>query len=731
MTTSIGSDLRIYRLQIMNFLTTVTIKYSPLATLINTALELQGYTVDPDNPQTWKYYLNLCGEYHVSDTMMVIKSLDTRQDINFTKDVLVDHPRTLNAYYPGSSYYTRLCQDYPNQTDLIKSILYPVTDMDTALDAQDITMLSYGSGFLEAQEEGYILNYLNRTLDYLATRWHLDYLSYEPYFYITFWGMLWNTLTIAAFTARVMAIRTVEVHTWHIWQYIQSNGLDDYSDILSQQKAMFLYRNLEYIIENRGKTSNLGILADALLGDLFIGLFGRDTIQQTQDGKLLYQLTPEFLAKSVHLKSGEIDESVPAESVLDMNARLVAVGDEVDTTTEHIQALSKTLSATTLNTYPTKVLELRPLPRDRKYAEFFNVFIMDTLVYLISQDQYSIEVEIYTDGSSDTISLTTKEALVFLYYAINKAQGGTPINLPTQYTSRTAYRIDQLPIPTTLQWMSNTYYLTNYVDVPGWIKDSTYPALSMKQALDFSNTASSMFLVAVSQIVQSRSTSDIVTARCMEVLSSCVNLQETIALDLIPGITTYDQWFNIRPDLYKLYVESYDSQVNAKSKYDTLATAIITKLVPVTSVMNEYGNFSVSDEGYTRLKQLFESLCSYNVTFLETTRDVYQFMFIEEVALTTTARVLNDVMPYAMTLALDISPTLSGQIDTQVDDPETDISTRVLGTVGIEVFDAFSFSTKASNKALGIEEIPVKPKACSIQNSVGVDISFDVSVGVN
>ena len=41
---------------------------------------------DSDDPRTWKYYLNLSGQYHNSDTKMVIISADTKADIIFNKD---------------------------------------------------------------------------------------------------------------------------------------------------------------------------------------------------------------------------------------------------------------------------------------------------------------------------------------------------------------------------------------------------------------------------------------------------------------------------------------------------------------------------------------------------------------------------------------------------------------------------------------------------------------------
>ena len=40
-------------------------------------------TVNPALPATWKYHMNLCGEYHPIDTPIQVKSMDTMETIVF------------------------------------------------------------------------------------------------------------------------------------------------------------------------------------------------------------------------------------------------------------------------------------------------------------------------------------------------------------------------------------------------------------------------------------------------------------------------------------------------------------------------------------------------------------------------------------------------------------------------------------------------------------------------
>ena len=128
-------SLQVYESQVIQFLQSATIIFSPMAAQMNNILISSGYTVTEDQT-TWKYYLNVSGQYHPADTPMYIQSLDTQQSVMFTTELLASSPVTAAAYTIGSSYYNNLCRIYPNQIDLIKSILYPV-DINAAIAAPE------------------------------------------------------------------------------------------------------------------------------------------------------------------------------------------------------------------------------------------------------------------------------------------------------------------------------------------------------------------------------------------------------------------------------------------------------------------------------------------------------------------------------------------------------------------------------------------------------------------
>jgi hypothetical protein len=102
-------EYRIYLDMTLLLAKTLIIKSEDAATLMNTGImEQYGASyVDNNNPYSWKYYLNLAGEYHSLDSAMVVTSLDTLETIGFTKENLSSHTATAIAYQYGSSDITR------------------------------------------------------------------------------------------------------------------------------------------------------------------------------------------------------------------------------------------------------------------------------------------------------------------------------------------------------------------------------------------------------------------------------------------------------------------------------------------------------------------------------------------------------------------------------------------------------------------------------------------------
>lgn len=675
-----SSDLLTYRNQIYNFVQTLSIKMSAMADACNVMVQLAGYDFDDTDPTTWKYYMNLAGQYHPSDTVMTVTSLDTQQVMEFTPQNLLENPRTASVYIPGSSYYTKLCAKYPGQTDLIKSIVFPVESIEDAIEADDFTLLAYGSNFLEANESGYLINELNIFLDQIGSRWYFTFYSYEPYYFVSFWGQMWHRIIEMLFAARFKAIRTIHVHSWHIWQYLTSNGLGDYSDYLTREQAMFLYRNFDYIQQRQGTASNLSILANELLAPIGVGLYGRDIYQQTLTAASTCELTPELVAVKVPADYASITETVPADSISDAMIRMVEAGLDVNDDADYVSQMTRTLGDTTLNTLPTKIMEIRPLDTTKQYADFFNRFVMDSLVYLVSVGKYNTNIELYPSDSSTTIELSVNDALIFLYYCIHRASRETPVNIPTMYTSQTAFNIVQPTIPTLFNFDGFNYYISNYVDLPNYA-NVIYPKYTLTTPQDFSDTVSTLFMTALTQVIDSRRAMDAVQEKMMRYVSSLTCVQGTVPLKLSDTITTYPEWIAAHPDVYKRYINLIDAYADPAPQYSSMADQILTLLIPITPTMQQYGNFQITNNSYAMLKQLFIQLCSYNIAFLDTTRDVFQHLYINNPTLYRKSLDFSETRIAPTGSFVDPRPEYGNAIELPTTDLEFSVATEMTSTV--------------------------------------------------
>ena len=138
----INSFQKAYSEHCFNLIKTLSIKSSIHALLINEGLRdsLTDYEI-PSDKTKWKYYLNVSGEYHSSDSLMQVTSLDTREIIIFSKENLEIHVATADAYRYGSREYYSLVNKYPDKENLILGILNPC-DINKAVDSEDGTILS-------------------------------------------------------------------------------------------------------------------------------------------------------------------------------------------------------------------------------------------------------------------------------------------------------------------------------------------------------------------------------------------------------------------------------------------------------------------------------------------------------------------------------------------------------------------------------------------------------------
>lgn len=619
----------LYRKEIINFLQTVTIKFELFSEMMLTRLESE-IGIVPEHPEDNPYYKNLCGEYSELDTPMYITSVDTGEEVLFDKHLKTNHPKTAAIYKIPSQEFEILCQKYPEQVGLIKSIVYPVTDIQTAISAENFSLLAYDSSILHSNERESLVLCLERTLQYIYERWYIADYSYEKLYPITFMGIIWAILPQALLAQRVRNIKTPYVHPLHIWEYLSAKGLKSYRDILTDTQALYLYRNIDYILQNKGKKRTLEILAENLLKDLQVKLVGKTILQQTLTRNDECITVPEFLSEGVvnYDSAEELDEA-NFESMEQIIRRIEQEGYFPDVTVEGIDELTTRFGETELNIVPTRLLELEKAILNTTYAGLLTRFLFESMVYNYSKGRLQYRIQ-FTDPNTNTpLDLTVEQTLALFQYVHYKQFGETPTVLPIKCPICCVYK-DHKPteqdIDTYLNFEDTKYLLKSIVDINKVTSDVPYTTGPFETKEEFIYAMAYQFEVLVNHIEDLRQSGHLLFHRGMKALYKSLLHNTTIEFSLVQE-TTYEEWISSVPQIANL-LAAYEDLPNKKIFYSELRDLLFTQLVPKEhEIFTRYTAYNKdSSILYKRLMDLFVQLCSYRLTFLETDRTILTFI---------------------------------------------------------------------------------------------------------
>lgn len=87
-----------------------------------------------DLPKTWRYYLNISGEKHFSNDLVLITLKETNQEVELTKDLLLKYKDTRNELWKQDEFYKSIISKYPNETLYIHGCMFP-SNLDDVIDA--------------------------------------------------------------------------------------------------------------------------------------------------------------------------------------------------------------------------------------------------------------------------------------------------------------------------------------------------------------------------------------------------------------------------------------------------------------------------------------------------------------------------------------------------------------------------------------------------------------------
>lgn len=417
----------------------LSIYYSVSAELLNVYVSsVAGPNgLNSNRPETWKYHLNLCGEYHPLDSQIKVKSLDTMEEIVFNKANLSIHRATKEHYRLGSKAHEELLSAYPGRTLLINGVICPA-NMEDVLKAKDGEIVAYDTRLVEEHERSLIPKLNEWFKSQHIARYNRQYALVHDFAHAVHAASLQLSAIKQITNLRLEACRTSEAHSYHIWAHLASNGkLHRFMPYMTRFQQLWLYRNIEYIHNHCGLQDTFEWLTENLLTVRGIPLaaYQMNHLLEKQPD----QLKPDI--GYIRLPRNNIRQaSTELPRTLDTMMRLedpVAKGNPIvrawaiDPT---FDALQNTRNAS-MN---TKVLESAMVDTSDSFPYRLVDVLLNEWAYLSSVGYYTAYVLVDHPIAGEKFYLPAKEAFALLWYVFCKSRGKTLEYVEDVYVARVA-----------------------------------------------------------------------------------------------------------------------------------------------------------------------------------------------------------------------------------------------------------------------------------------------------
>ena len=443
---------QLYIESIINLVETIVIKSEQNAKVINewVSLNYGESAVDVNNPRSWKYYKNISGQYHTTDEMIHITSLDTADIIEFTLASLINNPATRSAYRYGTRYYRELITQHPTKEQLILGILYPC-DIDVALAAPNHTILSYPKDLIEDNEIN-LIRYLQEWIYKFKNRWYnIQFNNNHVYYNIGNDGVMFASMVPTIINLRLRACKTNEAHSFHIREYLASHGmLDEFLDQMTRKQALFFYRNIAYIERNNGKVDTFEWLVDKVLTDRNIPLSKYTMCYDISRMDAIYYPEVRFRKTPLNSVYSNIDEQTvnyKLDTVL--NKELPLAPDNARYISDNFVKINNLFVDSLSSVVQTKMLEssITDYTGSTKYT--LQTLGLNYWLYLASNNLYTGYVKIPDINSGLEVIVKPLDAYIYYMYVFAKSINVTFTYLPILKT----FKVFRVPTPPIEQLM--------------------------------------------------------------------------------------------------------------------------------------------------------------------------------------------------------------------------------------------------------------------------------------
>lgn len=420
-----------YKSDLRSLARSIVIKSSHQAEVINNHIvSTFGSRYLIEDKYTWRYYLNLNGEYHFSNTQDIkvyVVELD-RQEI-LTKELLDNNPKTRAELNKFSRSYLNLVDSYPADESLIKGIINPI-EIERALNASNGEILAYSNSVSE-DSDTLVLKVLSKYTEAIYYRWFNPYYIKSDKFYLaSFLMFLYSTLESKIDLIRLDNIHTHNAHSYHVELFFRSTlGLD--ITYLNKKSILWLYQNLRAVISNNGKRETLQQLIDNVLTPNAVGI-GNITINKSKPNLIstsdynqpLYDVSDidQLIALPMNNFYSRDSMSVPEITGLQIDNNYIHPTQYMEVN-EIVEKVERNISNNTNLDLDTKVLHLLR-KEDRDILPFPRInMVLDNIFYLHKKTNVDYLFKFTDNNTNQTYDLDYNKASRLLAYLLVKSVG--------------------------------------------------------------------------------------------------------------------------------------------------------------------------------------------------------------------------------------------------------------------------------------------------------------------
>lgn len=478
----------------------------------------------------WKYYMNISGEYHSTNERMFITSLDTLTTIEFTKEVLVDHPITKEKYGPTDSLTKDLMVRYPENLLLIMGIIYGI-DKGLAIGSDEFTILAYDRSLVGVQEINLMPELQQRLYSEYRNYLNKDYADIEPYYAVVAMAFIAKQARQAIKAIRLSNYKTTRACDYYIWSYINSKlYLEDLKDNFNREDIFYLYKNIDRLTRKAGSNEVLLELINQFLTRDRISTY---RLNLTRDTTLIDELDAK--TDTVYLEVPLVTDSAAKNA--DINEYVEMGGERGERQLTDYESTLDRRHRTTLDDVPTRELKVYEVVKDATDTQLLLTDIdifLDGVVNGYYNDIYSIPDHV----NSKVYNMTALEAFIFYTYIIRRKLGAEVGYIP----KHSIYLAPRPSRPSALQ-LANEYHISTLEAEK--ILDAIVPypdsVLSQNELVDYTAKVKSTFHDVVRHV--RRNTTRTNQAKITRIYDE---LYFTGEYDLVKGDILYTDWLAAR-----------------------------------------------------------------------------------------------------------------------------------------------------------------------------------------